>query len=160
MQLDDSKDTVFRYRIPNSGQILELSDPVIEIFKFYRQTGGKPEAGGLLFAELCLPRIIIKQATTPHKLDKRSKFSFIPYRKPQKDIISQFFNTDLHFVGEWHTHFQRNPSPSIIDLHSMQDSFLKSKHELNAFIMIIVGSYTPGLRLWISLHNENGFQRL
>ena len=70
------------------------------------------------------------------------------------------FKEGLHFIGEWHTHPQVDPIPSQVDLYSMRDSFLKSKHELEAFVLIIVGTKSPSLSLWISKHNEEGFKRL
>jgi len=160
MHLDIYKEFPLRYRIPESDQILELSPSVLNVFRTHRQVDSYPEAGGLLFAEFCLPTIVIKEATEPNKKDKRGKSSFIPCRSIQRKLISQRFKLGLHFVGEWHTHPEHNPSPSRIDLNSMHDSFVKSKHELDAFVMIIVGSPKPDLCLWISLHNRNGYIKL
>jgi len=160
MQLDNTRKDCRRYSIPESNQVLELSSSVIQLFETYRQTGRRSEAGGLLFAQFCLPSIIIKEATGPNKKDKRSRFSFIPFRNTQRKIISHRFKLGFHFVGEWHTHPEHNPSPSGLDLNSMHDSFVKSKHELNAFVMIIVGSLESDLCLWVSLHNRTGFTQL
>jgi len=160
MLLNNAKNTQQRYIIPDSNQILELSPSVLHRFKTYRQNKKRLEAGGLLFAEFCLPKIIIKEATRPHRKDKRSRYGFIPFRNIQKKLILQRFDLGFHFIGEWHTHPEDDPLPSSLDLNSMHDSFIKSKHELNFFVMIIAGSHKPGLCLWIGLHNNNGYTRL
>lgn len=160
MRLNNTKNAHQRYIIPDSNQILELSPSVLHRFKTYRQNIRRFEAGGLLFAEFCLPTITIKEATRPHRKDKRSRYGFIPCRNIQRKLISQRFDLGFHFIGEWHTHPEDDPSPSSLDLNSMHDSFIKSKHELNFFVMIIAGSNKPGLCLWIGLHNNNGYTRL
>jgi len=160
MSLISTKNIQQRYVIPDSNQILELSPSVIHRFKTYRQNKNRLEAGGLLFAEFCLPTIIIKEATKPHRKDKRSRYGFIPFRNVQKKLIFQRFDLGFHFIGEWHTHPEDDPLASNLDLNSMYDSFIKSKHELNFFVMIIVGWHKPGLNLWIGLHNNNGYTRL
>ena len=151
---------IHRYGIPGSLQQFELSTATLEIFNRYRQDHASLEAGGLLFAEFRLPDILITEASRPNKQDKRTRNRFIPARKPRKRLIEQRFNEGLHLVGEWHTHPQERPVPSPIDLESMQDSFSKSKHELNAFLLVIVGSSRPELSLWVSLHDSTGYVRL
>ena len=157
MSLEDPSNQSWRYAFPHSDQVLEIAPPVIQTFKHYQQTGEACEVGGLLFAKMLLPKIVIEEATHPHEKDKQFRFSFIPFRNAQRRIIKGRFRRGLHFVGEWHTHSQESPTPSGLDLHSMHDSFVKSKHELNAFVMIIVGSKRSQLRLWISIHNHGGY---
>lgn len=156
MPLEDGPSQLWRYSFPHSDQILEVAPSVIQTFEDYRQTGDACEAGGLLFAEMLLPRTRITEATHPHEKDKRSRFSFIPFRNAQRRTIKACFKRGLHFVGEWHTHPQESPTPSNLDLHSMCESYIKSKHELNTFIMIIVGAKKEQLQLWVSMHNSTG----
>jgi integrative and conjugative element protein (TIGR02256 family) len=66
----------------------------------------------------------------------------------------------LHFLGDWHTHPEPHPTPSGTDLESMRDCFNRSKKQVNYFIMIIVGTSTPDLSLWVSLHDEHNYHRL
>lgn len=159
MPLEDTS-KYWRYALPPSDQVLEISPSVIQTFRHYQQTAGACEAGGLLFARMLLPNIIVDEATHPHEKDKRFRRTFIPFRNAQRRTIKDRFRRGLHFVGEWHTHPEESPVPSSLDLHSMYDSFVKSKHELNAFVMVIVGSKESGLRLWVSIHNTGGFTPL
>lgn len=158
MRLKEGKRS-FRYRVPDSDQILELSSAVIQTFAHHRQVGHLPEAGGLLFARFYLPLIVIEEATGPSPLDKRTRHSFFPCKGIRRRLIRHRFDVGLHFVGEWHTHPQTRPTPSRMDLESMYDSFIRSKHDLNAFVLIIVGTRKPDLSLWVSLHNKSGVRR-
>lgn len=149
-----------RFSLPSSKQELVLSGCVLEIFSEYRQTGTDPEAGGLLFAEFDLPVIRIVEASRPNPSDKRWRTLFIPNRILQRRLIKKCFKKNWHFVGEWHTHPEPYPTPSHLDLDSMADAFRKSQHELNHFIMVIVGNRTDDLELWVSTHNGSQYHRL
>jgi integrative and conjugative element protein (TIGR02256 family) len=74
--------------------------------------------------------------------------------------VKRQFDQGLHFVGEWHTHAEKDPTPSQVDLNSMRDAFVRSSHELNYFVMAIVGNRSEQLSLWISIHNAHEAHRL
>jgi integrative and conjugative element protein (TIGR02256 family) len=148
------------YSIPNSEQQIILTASALEVLSEYRQEGAEPEAGGLLFATFDFPRIFIVEASPPRATDKRWRALFIPDRLRQRQLIKLNFKKGYHFVGEWHTHPEPQPSPSGLDLQSMADSFLKSKHELNYFVMIIVGNGWGNLKLWVSIHDGSASHRL
>lgn len=61
----------------------------------------------------------------------------------QQREISSRYKKGLHFIGDWHTHPEPIPNPSYSDLLSMYECFSQSKHTLNSFIMVIVGT-DPG----------------
>jgi integrative and conjugative element protein (TIGR02256 family) len=148
------------FALPHSKQQLVLTRAVLEVFLTYRQRGTESEAGGLLFAEFDFPSIRIVEASPPHASDKRWRTLFVPNRILQRRLIKKCFKRGRHFVGEWHTHPESNPTPSGLDLKSMVDAFLKSQHELNYFIMVIVGNKTEALKLWVSAHDSLSHRRL
>lgn len=119
-----------------------------------------PEAGGLLFAEIEIPRIRVVKATQPSLMDSRSRFGIHFSKKRRAAEIKRQFRKGLHFVGEWHTHPELNPSPSPLDISSMAELFSLSKHQLNYFIMVIVGNSEAELNLWVSLHDSCTYHRL
>ncbi len=159
MQLNHPMESIF-YNIPHSEQKIQISTSVLDIFKKFRQIDSLPEAGGLLFAEFEFPLIKIVKASPPNKSDKRWRTLFVPNRILQRRLIKKLFKSNQHFIGEWHTHPTNVPRPSSLDLESTMDSFVKSKHELNYFIMVIVGNSLESLELWVSLHNEKGYCKL
>ncbi|WP_282059489.1 Mov34/MPN/PAD-1 family protein [Roseobacter litoralis] len=66
----------------------------------------------------------------------------------------------LHYFGDWHTHPQSVPTPSGTDLSSMADLFSRSKHELIAFLMVIVGTEGFPDGLHVSVHEANAWSKL
>ncbi len=119
-----------------------------------------PEVGGQLFGILEKFRVRITLATGPRADDKRSRFSFFPCRSRENTEIKECFDAGLHYVGDWHTHPQKKPSPSSIDFDSMTDCFRKSKHQLSHFIMVIVGQDDSHDRWWVSAHDAKRTIRL
>jgi integrative and conjugative element protein (TIGR02256 family) len=152
--------SVRQFALPNSTQRLVLMPEALQSFLNYRQKGAEPEAGGLLFAEFDFPLIRIAEVSTPHITDHRWTTLFVPNRILQRRLIKNVFKRGLHFVGEWHTHPEPYPKPSSLDLNSASDAFIKSKHELNYFVMVIVGNETKALNLWVSIHNGMSHDRL
>lgn len=141
--------------------IIEFSLEVLEHFYKNRQNKGKSkEVGGQLFAKFHAEHIKIMLATGPNSTDKKGWNWFKPERWMQNFEIRQQFFQGLHFVGDWHTHPESRPKASSLDLASMQDCFIKSNHQLNAFILVIVGQNDFPDGLWVSLHREKDFERL
>jgi integrative and conjugative element protein (TIGR02256 family) len=46
----------------------------------------------------------------------------------------------LHFVGDWHTHPEAVPTPSSSDIRTINEAVAKSRHHLQGFLMVVVGS--------------------
>lgn len=42
----------------------------------------------------------------------------------------------------------------------MEDCFQKSRHQLKAFVMVIVGRAAFPEGLWVSIHRDGGFEKL
>ena len=148
------------FALPRSEHRLMFMPSVLETFLRFRQLRGEPEGGGLLFAEFDFPTVRVSESTTPHRTDVRWRTLFVPNRILQRRAIKAQFKTGLHFIGEWHTHPEPNPTPSGLDLESMRDAFSKSGHELNYFILVIVGNRADRLALWVSIHDNHQFTHL
>ena len=139
--------------IRNSTQKIIILKNVLENIRKHMQIGDMPENGGLLFAEFTLPEIIVKKISISDESDFRSKYEFIPNQRRQQQIINSYFKKGLHYIGEWHTHPENKPLPSIKDISSMKETFIKSKHELNFFLLIIAGNKLSEDMFWIGLQN-------
>lgn len=150
-----------QYPVGGSGQILSLEQSVLDHFVKWRQLDPKiPEAGGQLFGSVEGQCIRINLATGPRRSDRRGRFFFIADRLAERREISTFHKSGLHYFGDWHTHPQSIPSPSGTDLSSMADLFARSKHELNAFLMVIVGTAGFPDGLHVSVHEANAWSKL
>ena len=142
------------YPIGGSGQTIILSDTVVEHLKRYRQMHNRQyEAGGQLFARFDGLRVIVEEATGPRRSDRRTRLSYTPHRFAEQREINSRYKRGLHYVGDWHTHPEKIPSPSIIDVRSIDDCVGKSEHSLNGFILIVVGTDEPPDGFHTSLHD-------
>lgn len=117
---------------------------------YIQKTKDSFEAGGVLIGRENLSdnNLIIEYATEPMINDKRSRNRF--YRKDNGhiDFYTNLYNRNhgvYTYVGEWHTHPEDFPNPSIIDLNNWKklakDSNCNIKH-----IHIIVGC--KAIKLW------------
>lgn len=132
---------IVSYPVGRSGQVLSLSEDVIEHFRQHQQSNAnQAEAGGQLFATFSGNSIEVSLATGPRQCDHRSPIHFKPNRKAERREIKRLFQVGLHYVGDWHTHPQRIPIPSSTDVENITDIFRKSHHSLAGFIMIVVGT--------------------
>lgn len=148
------------YRVGIRQRLLFTSE-VLKHFQAHAQTTIlRPESGGQLFGRISQGSVDICAITGPYKLDLLSRYLFVPNRKKQQKDIEEKFRVGLHYVGDWHTHPQAVPEPSGTDMSSMSDCFVKSRHELESFIMAVVGTDPAPRGLWVSLHNDSGYLRL
>lgn len=141
---------------------LILSQSVIERFLRNRQKGRfSREAGGQLFAAFESDMIYVQVATGPYGSDRRSRFLFDPDRKKEQKDIDYYWRKKLHFVGNWHTHPESCPVPSSTDIWNTQQRFRKSDHDLEAFVMIIVGTdVNPEAGLYVGLVDAARMRKL
>ena len=143
------------------GTAIHFSPETVEHFVAHRQQGRvKTEIGGQLFAQFERGEVRVVRATGPNATDKRGWTWFRPDLRKQNTEIQQLFQQGFHFVGDWHTHPEREPRPSSWDTDSMNDCFKKSQHQLRAFLMVIVGRADFPTGLWVSLHQGNVVERL
>jgi integrative and conjugative element protein (TIGR02256 family) len=59
----------------------------------------------------------------------------------------------LHFIGDWHTHPERVPSPSASDIRSIREAVTRSVHHLNGFVLLIAGTEAFPLGLFVKLYS-------
>lgn len=150
-----------QYPIGESGQFLAIEQNVLDHFVKWRQVDPKmPEAGGQLFGAVEGQCIQVKLATGPRRSDRRGRFFFVADRLAERREISTLHKSGLHYFGDWHTHSQCIPTPSATDILSMADLFARSKHELNAFLMVIVGTAVFPEGLHVSLHEASSWSKL
>jgi len=157
MQLTFFREKELKFDIGQSSQRLVLSRPVLRHFQKYQQKRASlPEAGGQLFARLsALPEVIIDHATGPRRSDFRTRTIYVPDRLAEQPEIDYWHRKGLHYVGDWHTHPEPIPHPSRDDTESIRESFVKSKHTLHGFLLIIVGTAPFPNGLYVSLNNAN-----
>ena len=149
------------YRMEPAGPAIVLSEDVVATMLKHRQLKLKDnEAGGQLFASFEGRDTVIVEATEPKNSDMRKRYWFEPNKWIQRQEIKVKHEDGKHFVGDWHTHPQPLPSPSPDDLASIADCFWKSRHQLKAFLMIIVGTAEPPEGIIVYLVDKQGIRPL
>jgi integrative and conjugative element protein (TIGR02256 family) len=85
----------------------------------------------------------VLRCTTPMPEDRRSRFGFVRQDKGHHQVaIREWLESggSINFVGEWHTHPERHPTPSWVDRRSWRTQM--GKHKPNPTVFIIAGSAT------------------
>ena len=142
------------YPLGCSHQLLILTERVLDHVQRHRQVRKtQREAGGQLFARFDGDRIIVEEATGPRRSDRRSRLTYAPDRSTEQAEILERFQRGLHYIGDWHTHPERLPTPSEVDTKSMAECVVQSTHTLHAFVLMVVGTAAPPAGLHVSLHD-------
>lgn len=150
---------MIEYPVGESGQLLVLTDEVVEYFRRHRQVRRRDkEAGGQLFARFENLEIIVEEVTGPRATDRRTRWSYAPDRVAEQTEIVERYARGLHYVGDWHTHPETHARPSPTDTASIGECAAKSAHQLNGFILVVIGRAEPPEGLHVSIHDaRQGF---
>lgn len=121
---------------------ISLAPKVVEALLEHRQIKWKDrEAGGPLFSNSPGRKCTIDLASGPFPKDRRARHSYIPHRPSVQADVHRKHRSGLHFVGTWHTHPSARPTASPSDARSISNLFRESEHNLDVFIMLIVGTH-------------------
>jgi len=132
--------------------VIELAEEVVTHFRRHRQKRlWSREAGGQLFGSIEPGRIVVKIATGPRRRDRRGRWFYWPQREVEQAEITHQFAKGLHYLGDWHTHDQKRPAPSVADVEKMTAIFRDSKHNLRAMLSVIVGTEHFPEGIWLGL---------
>jgi integrative and conjugative element protein (TIGR02256 family) len=137
-----------------------IAPDVIQELQEYRQTTGKLEAGGLLFTDAPNSnRVVITHASLPNRWDVRRWSLFKINVKAARSVIAAQFKLGRHYIGEWHTHPETNPTPSGTDKKTINTLFSDSDHQLHYLILMIVGSTPDFSKSYVALADGHTLHR-
>ena len=132
---------------------VQFSPGVLKVFDAHRQKGWfSREAGGQLFADIKCDVWHVVAATGPRSADRRGRFHFWPDRKAEQREIDQHFATGLQYVGDWHTHPEKIPTPSRDDIYSIENVVRESTFYTSGLLLCIVGLARFPKGLHVSFH--------
>ena len=100
------------------------------------------ESGGILLGQVIGNDVFILKASTPNKFDKASRHSFDCNKDAAQVIINyEFMNSGQKtiYIGEWHTHPENYPNPSVVDKKMIYNQYFKNKLNEPFLILIIQG---------------------
>jgi integrative and conjugative element protein (TIGR02256 family) len=146
-----------------SGGYLVMSSNLLEKLHQYRQLSpNNHEAGGILIGNVRIStdknkaieiqHIELTNCTFPKPPDTRSRFSFHRRSKhhvQQTNYAWKRSGKQQTYLGEWHTHPEPDPLPSINDLRGWQRKLNNRK-----VILIIIGQATDWIAYWDGSHSH------
>jgi len=131
----------------SSPVILIAHDVLDKITADAARFAGRKERGGILIGLRRGPHIEIKDATLPMKWDFSTLISFKRSPRGHQGVALRRWKESHHtmdWVGEWHSHPEKHPSPSSIDLHSWR----AAAHERGEPMAFVIVGYAAK---WVSL---------
>ncbi|ELA8193720.1 TPA: Mov34/MPN/PAD-1 family protein [Vibrio alginolyticus] len=127
------------------GINITFSTAAVQIMSRYQQKPGMNEAGGMLFGSFNGPNVTVRCASIPSPKDICTRTRFKPNLIEANKTIQKMHNLNLHYLGDWHTHSERKPVPSMSDSQSIQRAFNKDVHDLRFIILFILSNQAPKL---------------
>lgn len=129
----------------SNGIKLIISQEVIDKINRYRQFSNDNESGGILLGkkELNSETYIISNITVPSIYDFSTKTSFIRDKNNAQKRINEIWESSngiVNYIGEWHTHSEKNPIPSKTDKELVQQLYKDKTNVFRYFFMIILGN--------------------
>ena len=100
-----------------------------------------PESGGILLGYVREPHLEVLEATEPTCWDKRLRCFFDRSAQGHHDLAqSRWAESDglVRYLGEWHTHPEDYPSPSLVD-KSGWIKLANKRQDKRPVLAIIVG---------------------
>lgn len=139
---------------------LSIASNVIDIWKKYRQVNADMhESFGVMIGsqENEPVSVVIEDVTTPLPKDRHSRSNFLLIDKGHQKTVDAAFkksNGALGYLGTWHTHPEKNPSPSAIDINDWRKC-IKRNPDRKLFFIVVGIEKTK-----IYTINENKFEEL
>ena len=142
------KNRLIKFELPNK-KALDINSDVLKLLSEYKQIeSNSAEAGGFLigYTQKQFKNVIVEYITKPQKLDYRSRLAFRRKDRMHFKILNVFRGRKSDYLGTWHSHPQKVPSPSKIDLDDWRECLLKEKTNSGYIIFLILG--TDEFRVW------------
>jgi integrative and conjugative element protein (TIGR02256 family) len=131
--------------------------------KFVQDRDTKTEAGGVLLGRFIIgcDDVVVDAVTIPMKGDKRSKFHFFrsaQYHQKRIQKAWQFSDGVCNYLGEWHTHPESDPSPSLHDTLEWKRKLRFDKYDSDFLFFVIVG--TKQINIWKGHRRKISLEKL
>lgn len=122
--------------------LLSFADEVLQNFVAHIQAEPQtPESGGLLLGSVHGANLLIVEATTPTKWDRRFRRLFERMPFGHQTIAERRWRQSggtVRYVGEWHTHPENYPVPSQLDRDEWRN-LARNRADERPLLAVIVG---------------------
>lgn len=138
------------YRVSSNQRLIFVDEAVQQMLAFRQRSWWQTEAGGVLLGRHLLDTddIVVDEVTTPQKSDRRSRFGFFRSKKHGKIAQSRWTEeaSTLAYLGLWHTHPERDPTPSGVDRQDWKQAVSTDTFHGDRLFFPIVG--IERIRVW------------
>ena len=151
----------FVYRVTPLQRLIIVEHALNQMQAFAQRRWWDREAGGVLLGRHLLDShdVVVDKVSTPQNTDRRSRFSFFRSSKHEQVARQRWLqehNTSA-YLGLWHTHPQRDPTPSEVDQNDWQQAVADDTYEGDRLFFPIVGTHC--IRVW-TLSRRGAFREL
>ena len=139
-----------------------LTNNVKEILLSFKQQKEQDiETGGILMGQLYPKsnKIIVSHALTcEHNFSSRYRLNLnIKCLQKKMNEIWKNSSGTITYIGDWHTHPEKNPKPSFLDYKTFVVNYYKSKFNQNILLYLILGSHQ---NIWFKAFNQYKFKKV
>ena len=149
------------YRVTPGQRLIIVEHALKQMQAFAQRRCWDAEAGGVLLGRHLLDShdVVVDEVSTPQNSDRRSRFGFFRSSKHEQVARQRWLeeNSTSAYLGLWHTHPERDPSPSCVDRRDWQQAVSGDTYEGSRLFFPIVG--TDCLRIW-TLSRQGAFKEL
>ncbi len=122
---------------------VELPAATVEFLRRYVQLGSALETGGVLAGFLRKDDVwILSHPMQPSPRNRAGRHWLKRHRSDAQKFVDKVYQETgglVNYLGEWHTHPEPTPSPSLEDRKMLQDLLRTSRLEIRFLIGVIVG---------------------
>lgn len=149
------------FRVSCNQRLIIVEDAVEQMLAFRQGSWWQSEAGGVLLGRHLLDTddVVVDEVTTPQKSDRRGRFSFFRSKKHSEIAHCRWSEeaSTLAYLGLWHTHPEREPTPSGVDRQDWKQALSKDTFHGDRLFFPIVG--IERIRVW-SVTSDGAFFEL
>ncbi len=149
------------YRVTPRQRLIIVEHALKQMQAFAQRHCRDSEAGGVLLGRHLLESrdMVVDEVSTPQNGDRRSRFGFFRSSKHEQVARQRWLeeNSTLAYLGLWHTHPERDPTPSSVDRRDWQQAVARDTYESDRLFFPIVGTHC--IRIW-TLSRRGTFREL
>jgi integrative and conjugative element protein (TIGR02256 family) len=149
------------YRVTRRQRLIIVEHAVKRMQAFAQRRWWDSEAGGVLLGRHLLDShdVVVDEVSTPQESDRRSRFRFFRSHKHEQVARQRWRqeHSTSAYLGLWHTHPERDPTPSGVDRQDWQQAVAGDTYEGDRLFFPIVG--TDRIRVW-TLSRRGAFREL
>jgi integrative and conjugative element protein (TIGR02256 family) len=135
---------------PAGGRLKVTTEAASTIASHLQHEARAPESGGVLLGRFIegTRDVVVDSVTEPMSEDRRSRARFYRHRRGHQTVLDEAWRASggtTAWLGEWHTHPQRDPVPSWIDRADWRRKLLVDRYNDGLFFLI---AGTGRVRVW------------